>query len=200
MGTRRAVQHFLVPCIIGLVLTWASATPAAEEGVVAGRVEATPTKYLEETVVYLKTSPSARSPRSFDIDQKGMKFIPHVQAIAKGDTVRFLNHDGVDHNVYSPEGGFNLGMIPKDKSAEQKFDAPGAITLLCSVHPEMLGYVFVAPTPYSAVVDKTGRYKIGHVPPGSYQVAVWNSHLKSPEASATVAPGKAAQVDFSVKR
>jgi hypothetical protein len=49
-------------------------------------------------------------------------------------------------------------------------------------------------------VDAKGRYVIKDVPPGTYHVAVWNSHLKAPDKPVTVAAGKIAEVDFAVKR
>ena len=68
------------------------------------------------------------------------------------------------------------------------------------MHPEMLAYVFVAPTPYAAVVDKKGHFTIANVPPGTYKVAVWNSRLKGAEKSVTVAAGQTVTVSLAVKR
>src|SRR5712692_1721541 len=107
--------------------------------------------------------------------------------------------DGVDHNVYSPDNeGYNLGMFPKGQTRDQVFKKQGVYSQLCSVHPEMLAYVFVGQNPYAAVVGKKGQYKIEGVPPGQYTVAVWNSHLKAPPLSLTVTAGKA-EANFSVK-
>lgn len=170
-------------------------------GTIAGKVESTPAKYLEETVVYLKDAPPPAKPRTHAMDQKGMKFTPHVLPIAVGDTVKFENHDGVDHNVYSPDGdAYNLGMIPKDKNGEHKFDKPGAYTQLCSVHPEMLAYIYASPSEHAAVVGKDGKFTLKDVPAGTYKIAVWNPHLKAGDQSVTVADGKTATVDFSIKR
>ena len=183
-----------------LLILCLCAAPLARAGEITGKVDATPPKYLAETVVYVEKAAGTFAPKSHKMDQKGMKFIPHVIAITAGDTVQFLNSDGVDHNVYSPDNdGYNLGMIPKDAKGDHKFDKPGVYSQLCSVHPEMLAYVHVGQNPYAAVVGKDGTYKIEGVPPGQYTVAVWNSHLKAPGASVTVAAGKA-EANFSVKR
>lgn len=174
---------------------------ALAAGIVSGKVEATPPKYLEETVVYLVDSPPPAKPRSHAMDQKGMKFIPHILTVAVGDTVKFLNHDGVDHNVYSPDNdGYNLGMIPKEKSGEHKFDKPGAYSQLCSVHPEMLAYIHVSPSEHAAVVGKDGKFTIKDVPAGTWKIAVWNPKLKAADQSVTVADGKPAAVNFAIKR
>ena len=185
-----------------LLLAATLAGPArADGGTISGKVEATPAKYLEETVVYLKGPKGTGKPRTLMMDQKGMAFVPHVMAVTVGDTVKFQNHDGVVHNVYSPDNeGFNLGSFKTGEERSYVFGQTGAYSQLCSLHPEMLGYVFVAPSPYAAVVDKQGHFTIANVPAGTWQVAVWNSRLKAPEKGVTVAAGQTVTVNLSVKR
>lgn len=180
----------------------ASAPLLAAGGTVSGKVESTPPKYLEDTVIYLKEAPPPAAPRTFNMDQKGMKFIPHILAIAVGDTVKFLNHDGVDHNVYTPDGeAYNLGMIHKDGTGEHKFNKPGSYSQLCSIHPEMLAYVWVGTNAHSAVVGKNGKFEIKDVPAGTWKIAAWNGHnLKAADQTVTVTEGKPASANFSVKR
>ncbi len=188
---------------IALPLVAAAALPvaAAETGTIAGQVEATPAKYLEETVVYVVKAPGGHAPKAHTIDQKALKFGPHVVVVSKGDTVKFMNHDTVAHNVYSPDGTpFNLGTFKANEERSHTFDDTGAYSLLCSVHPEMLGYLWVNENPYAAAVDAKGHYVIKDVPPGSYQLGVWNSHLKAAPKPVTVAAGKTSDVNFAVKR
>lgn len=184
-------------------LACAAAVPAlAVGGTISGKVEATPAKYLPDTVVYLKNVPGTYAPRTADMDQRGMKFIPHILTVTQGDTVKFLNHDEVAHNVYSPDGeGYNLGTFKHDQLASYTFRKTGAYAQLCSIHPEMLGYVFVGQNPYSAPVDAAGRYTIKGVPAGTYQLDVWNGkRLQTPEKTVTVAAGKTATVNLSIHR
>ena len=141
------------------------------------------------------------APQTVAMDQKNMKFVPRVLAIARGDTVKYLNHDGVAHNVYSPDGdAYNLGTFKQNEERTHTFDQEGAYTQLCSIHPEMLGYIFVAPSPYAAAVDAKGHYVIKDVPAGSYKLAVWNAHLKTPDRPVTVVAGKTAEENVSLKR
>ncbi len=198
-AVRRHTELRAATLAAGLAL--AAGAAFAGGGTVQGKVDATPAKYLEETVVYLKGPAGAGAPKTASMDQKGMKFIPHVLAITKGDTVKFLNHDGVAHNVYSPDNeGYNLGSFKPEESRTYTFKNAGAYTQLCSVHPEMLAFIFVVENPYSAAVDKEGRFAIKDVPPGTYKVAVWNSHLKAVEKTVTVTEGKASEASFSLHR
>ncbi|HEX9050420.1 MAG TPA: carboxypeptidase regulatory-like domain-containing protein [Anaeromyxobacter sp.] len=183
-------------------LACALALPAlAEGGTVTGKVGATPAKYLPETVVYLKAVAGTYAPRKHTMDQRGMQFLPHVLPITQGDTVEFLNNDHVAHNVYSPDGeGYNLGTFKQNENASYTFKKTGVYSQLCSIHPEMLAYVFVGQNPYAAAVDSGGRYAIKGVPPGTYQLAVWNAKLKAADRPVTVTAGKSTQVDLSIQR
>jgi plastocyanin len=174
----------------------------ADGGSISGKVDATPPKYLADTVVYLKSAPGTYPPKTVNMDQKGLRFVPAMLAITQGDTVKFLNHDTVAHNVYSPDGeAYNLGTFKPDQEASYTFKKTGTYSQLCSIHPEMLGYIFVGQNPYSAVVDAKGEYLIKDVPPGTYQLAVWNADkLKAPEKSVTVTAGKTEQENISIKR
>ena len=174
----------------------------AEGGTITGKVDVTPAKYLEDTVVYLKAVPGTYAPKTLAMDQKGLKFIPRVMALTQGDTVKFLNSDGVAHNVYTPDGeGYNLGSFAKGESASYTFKKTGVYTQLCSLHPEMLAYIFVGQNPYSAAVDAKGNYAIKDVPLGTWQLAVWNANkLKAADETVTVTAGKTVVQNLVVKR
>src|SRR5512140_3743854 len=109
-------------------------------GTITGKVDASPAKYLEESVVYLKSVPGSYTGKTTSVDQKGMKFIPHVVAITAGDTVKWENHDAMDHNVFSTDNeGFNLGSFKPNESRTYTFKKENvSYSELCSVHPEML--------------------------------------------------------------
>lgn len=188
--------------LLSLALLAAAALPAAAQtGTIAGKVDVTPAKYLAETVVYVVKAPGTFPPKTVHLDQRALTFIPHVLVVTKGDTVKFLNHDNVAHNVYSPDGTpYNLGTFKQNEDRTHTFDETGPYSQLCSIHPEMLAYVFVNQNPYAAAVDAKGHFAIKDVPAGSYQLAVWNSHLKAPPKPVTVAAGKSVEVTFDVKR
>ncbi|HSQ67773.1 MAG TPA: carboxypeptidase regulatory-like domain-containing protein [Polyangiaceae bacterium] len=203
--TARVLGKAVVPLAVTfLALAPAASTPALADSpaTITGKVTAAPARYLAETVVYLKNAPASHSPSTVTIDQKGMQFIPHVSAITVGDTVNFGNHDSVAHNVFSPDNeGFNLGTFPPNETRSYTFRRTNAgYSLLCSLHPEMLGYVFVGPNPYHAVVDASGNFTIRNVPAGTYSIGVWNSKLKAADQNVTVASGASATVSFSLTR
>src|ERR1700745_177668 len=157
---------------------------AANAGTINGKVSGV----SGESVVYVdvvlgKTFPAPTAHPL--IDQKGLMFTPHLTVVQVGTTVDFLNSDSVAHNVFwTSVGGnkkltHNLGTWPKGEKRSFKFDNPGAVPLLCNVHPEMAGYIIVSPTPYYATTDKSGAFKIENVPDGSYSVTAWHEGAKS---------------------
>ena len=114
------------------------------------------------------------------LDQKGKVFKPRVLPVLVGTKVEFLNNDDLEHNVFSPDGEkYNLGKWKKGQVRSYTFKRPGAYVQLCSLHPEMVGYVYVAKTPYFAVVKKDGSFKIPGVPPGTWKLKVWNERFRS---------------------
>jgi plastocyanin len=176
---------------------------AANAGTISGKVSGV----TGESVVYVEAIAGKTFPAPADkpvIDQKGLMFQPHIVAVQQGTTVEFLNSDKVAHNVFWISVGgnkkltHNLGTWPQGEKKSFKFDNPGAVPLLCNVHPEMSGYIVVSPTPYFAVTDKSGTYKIDNIPDGSYTVTAWHEGAKNASRPVTVAgEGKA---DFTLSK
>jgi plastocyanin len=106
------------------------------------------------------------------MDQKGMTFRPHSLVVLRGTTVDFLNSDAVGHNVYwksvggDKSKGNNMGTWPQGQTKSFVFWDAGAVPLLCNVHTEMSGYIFVVPTPYYALTKADGSFDIKGVPQG----------------------------------
>jgi plastocyanin len=175
----------------------------ASAGTISGKVAG----MKGESVVYVeaiagKTFPAPTSKTV--IDQKGLMFVPHIVVVEKGATVDFLNSDTVAHNVFwtaisgNKKLGHNLGTWPKGEKRSFKFDDLGVVPLLCNVHPEMAAYAIVAPTPYFAVSNASGEYKIENVPDGSYTVTAWHEGAKNQSKPVTVSgEGKA---DFTLSK
>jgi len=181
----------------------AAMTATAVAGTIHGKVSGV----TGESVVYVEAVAGKTFPapsQQVTIDQKGLMFVPHIVAVEQGTTVQFLNSDTVAHNVFwisisgNKKLGHNLGTWPKGQKQAFKFDNPGIVPLLCNVHPEMSGYVIVSPTPYFAVTDKSGDFRIDSVPDGSYTVTAWHEGAKNKSNPVKVAGDTAA--DFTLSK
>ena len=185
------------------VAVMAALSVAASAGTISGKVSGV----AGESVVYVDTVAGKTFPaptRSPVVDQKGLLFQPHITVVQTGTTVEFLNSDKVAHNVFwtnvggNKKLGHNLGTWPQGEKRSFKFDNPGAVPLLCNVHPEMSGYIVVVPTPYYAETDKSGAYKIDNVPDGSYTVTAWHEGAKNQSKPVPVAGD--AKADFTLSK
>jgi plastocyanin len=174
----------------------------ADTGSVTGTITAKGLRSSSDIVVSLQAPGLSVTPptKAVEMDQKGMLFIPHVLPIVKGTTVKFLNSDPYAHNVFSPEGKYNLGTWPTGQTRDHKFDKPGVYTQLCRVHPEMEAFIVVLDTPYFAVTDKAGNFAIKGVPAGKYTLVAWSEKLKKAEQAVTVESGKSAIVDVTLSK
>jgi plastocyanin len=177
-----------------------AARGALAQGTIAGKVETTPAQSIEETVVYLKQVPGTYQPQTHAMAQQNKTFVPHLLVVTAGDSVKFLNRDEVAHSVYSPDNeAYNLGSRKQNEDRTYTYSKTGVYTQRCSIHPEMLAFIFVAQNPYASAVDKRGHYTIKNVPPGSHTLAVWNSKLKGTDRSVTVAAGQTVTENIALK-
>jgi len=186
--------------LIGVVMGFSL---AASAGTISGQVSGV----AGQSVVYVDTISGKTFPAPAQhpvIDQKGLVFQPHVSAVQVGTTVDFLNSDSVAHNVFwTSIGGnkklnHNMGTWPKGERKSFKFDTPGAVPVLCNVHPEMSAYLVVVPTPYFAISDQTGTYRIENVPDGNYTVNAWRAGAK--DQSKLVSVSGDAKADFTLSK
>lgn len=189
---QRLVIAFLIACLY------------LSGGTISGKVSAgkgNSAVYVE--AVAGKTFPAPTAAAQV-VDQKSLLFQPHVVIVQLGATVEFLNSDKVAHNIFWPaisgnkKLGHNMGTWPSGEKRSFKFDAPGVVPLLCNVHPEMSGYIIVSPTPYFALTDADGNYKIADVPNGSYTVSAWHEGMKIQSQPVNVSGD--AKLDFTLSK
>ncbi len=187
---------------VALALGPTGAAVAAVPSVVRGTVSVKGVKTNADVVITLEAPGLPLSPpaQPFKIDQKGFRFIPHITVVQTGSTIRFLNNDNEPHNVYSPEGRYNLGTWPTGDTRDYTFKKPGIYTQMCNVHPDMLAYVVVVDTPYFAVTDATGAFAIRGVPPGRYKLVAWHEKKDGLEQDVVVAAGKPLTVDLVLEK
>ncbi|MFQ5843863.1 MAG: carboxypeptidase regulatory-like domain-containing protein [Planctomycetota bacterium] len=209
----------VVPVLIGLVLFPPLDPPAAAGedqpeagkprpkagGTIAGTVKGRPKRYLKRGVlVYLeKVKGEFPPPKEHALmDQKNMRFVPHILPILVGTTVDFLNSDSVAHNVFSPDGEkYNLGTWPQGKTRSYTFKRTGVYSQLCHVHAEMEAFIVVLQNPHFARAGEDGKYEIKDVPPGTYTLVAWNERMKPARRSVRVTAGQATRAaDFTLKR
>ena len=136
-------------------------------------------------------------------DQKTCEFKPHVLLFPAGSTIDVLNDDGILHNIHTTST-----VNPSTNQAQPKFkpkiqikvEKPEwPIAVKCDVHGWMSGYWISAEHPYIAVTDANGAFKLADIPPGDYQVELWQEKLGKKTMPAKIAPKGETKVAWTMK-
>jgi plastocyanin len=153
---------------LDVLIVDAGGRPVSEVVVVLTRTDAPPAR------VDAKERPHAQ------MDQRNKEFVPHILAIEAGTWVDFPNSDTVSHQVYSfsPAKPFQLPLYKGSAHPPVLFDRPGIVTLGCNIHDSMLGFIFVAASPWFGKTDLDGRWQNGELPPGRYDLRIWSPRIR----------------------
>jgi plastocyanin len=154
------------------------------------------------------------------LEARGCAFTPHVTAAMAGERAQVRSADDVVHNprgVRARTTVFNLALPHRDDTIDitRRLERAGAVHVVCDAHPRMSGWIVVHDSPYVAVSDAHGAFRIDAIPPGRYRVALWHegyrrrgrdadgrARYETPRLvtkAVTIAPGATATVDFELK-
>lgn len=214
-----------IKTIIGIVLMLLLISPAVyadeDTGSISGTIDIFRTRLSTDgpkpdgdVVVFVEmVGGSELSPpeEPVPLDQSGLVFIPHVLAIQAGTTVKYLNNDNDDHNVYIlvDETGetTDYGTWPPGETRETTYDDPGLLLVLCKLHLEMGAFILILDTPYFTMAEidgesQTATYSLEGLPPGDYILNIWNKELllKTGSIEVSIAAGETTELDLTITK
>ena len=137
------------------------------------------------SVVTIEGIPRRKKPSGeVVLDNHGCLFVPHVAGVMAGGRASIRNSDAMLHNTHGLRGGrtvFNLALPIKDQAVDitRRLSKPGVVRVLCDAHPHMFAWMVVHDSPYIAVTDERGAYRIDQVPPGTYKVSMWHEGFRA---------------------
>lgn len=139
---------------------------------------------LENAVVIFR--PLGRTavfqPRAIALDNRQCAFTPHVQVALVGSEVLLKNSDPILHTVHARLGNetlFNVGL-PKWRQVVKRLGRAGVIKINCDVlHTWMSAAIVITESPFFALTDAAGDFKVDSLPAGEYDVEVWHERLGS---------------------
>jgi hypothetical protein len=99
--------------------------------------------------------------------------------------VGFPNKDKVRHHVYSFSAAkkFELPLYGQQEERTVTFEKTGVVALGCNIHDVMIGYIYVADTPFAAKTDASGAVVLRGLPGGTGTLSVWHPDMKSNRAA-----------------
>lgn len=179
-----------------------SNTDSTGSGTIIGTVTSRGVKDSKNVIVYLEHVKGNFKVDSIkpNLDQINRVFIPHVLPIMAGTTVRFVNSDSLDHNIFSPSVAkpFNIGTWGYGGTRDIKFDDTGVISLLCNIHSEMSAFIVILQNPFYAQTGLDGKYSIKEIPPGKYVLKIWHEKLKSEANVVLITAGDTVKIDYQL--
>jgi plastocyanin len=132
--------------------------------------------------------------------QKDLTFVPALLPIKVGTRVEFPSLDDTYHNIfsYSRAKRFDLGRYRPDERPIPSvvFDKAGLVTLRCDIHEHMRGLILVLNTPYFAMSDTAGHFRLDSLPTGHYTLKAWIDSRTTREKPVELKSGQTLHVDF----
>jgi plastocyanin len=160
---------------------------------------------IRNAVVWIENPPRGAVPppqtEKVEMDQKGCSFIPRVVVVPAGGTVDFLNSDRLLHNIHAtPKRNVSFNRTqPMGRTIPVTFAEPEIVRINCDLHSWMTAWVVVTAHPFYAVTGADGRFAFDNLPPGQYQLQIWQERLGTMQATVAVNDQQPAQVTVEMK-
>jgi plastocyanin len=152
-------------------------------------------------VVVTATGVKAQLAAEAAISNEKCAFVPRVSVLQPNGTLRMTSKDPVLHTVRAVgadgKAYFNISLPVPNLTVTKPLDGSGVVTLSCSTHTWMRGYVFVSDEP-SVVSDAGGRFRLDNVPAGIVELRFWHEMLKAAPVKVTVRDGQTVSVDVAM--
>jgi hypothetical protein len=119
-------------------------------------------------------------PGALVLDNRQCAFTPHVQVAIVGSELLLKNSDPILHTVHARVGKetlFNVGL-PKWRQVSKRLERVGVMRINCDVlHTWMSAAIVVTDSPFFALTDAAGDFKIDNLPAGDYVMETWHERL-----------------------
>jgi hypothetical protein len=142
-----------------------------------GIVPVLPAPSRGDTVVVL-SGPKGQAPaaRTVTVEISGLQPIPATVVVGEGSVVELKNSDKVPHDLSIPDMST---LMPIERLApgairRQKFLTAGGYAIRCAEYPHMVISVVVVSSPFFAVADDKGAFKLPEPPDGKASLKVWS--------------------------
>jgi hypothetical protein len=154
---------------------------------------------VEGAVIVLEGIREGRLPLGGELRYtfSGCQLSPVVAAVSVGTVLRFQNDEDVLHNVRvvgGHESWLDVGLPARGATAEAVAVTGVHRITDDAAHPWIESYLYVTDHPYVAVTNAEGRFTIGRVPVGSYQIRLWHPGILDGGPASSGRPSRSAPI------
>jgi plastocyanin len=156
---------------------------------------------VKNAVVFVEGSSDGKKVTKVLVQER-CEFSPRVVAMYKGSALEIVNRDATKHEangVQDYETIFQLSQPKKGMKDRVILEKPGVVEITCNIHGWMKAWVVVSGTPFYAVTDSGGNFRISGLPPGEYTLRVWHEGLREKKVRVKVEEGKVSTVSIELR-
>ncbi len=136
------------------------------------------------------------------INNVGCFFVPRVQVARTRSQLAITSEDDTLHSTHAYDDRqrtlFNIALPFPGLNVMRPLRRPGVVRIECDSHGWMRGWIYVT-NDVAAVTGADGRFEIGGVPPGTYELAVWHERYEGGPQTVTVTAGGVTDADFTLR-
>jgi plastocyanin len=119
---------------------------------------------LTVALVILAAVPVGASPAAAAVTKTvkiyGSTFSPRSVTITAGDTIKWVNKDNDNHQVYADNGSFVSAILKPSRSFSFTFKAAGTYTYKDELHPKIRGTIVVKGAPPTLTLAASAKYVV----------------------------------------
>ena len=134
------------------------------------------------------------------IDNAGCYFVPRVQVAPTRSVLTVRSADDVLHTTHAYDDRqrtlFNIAIPFPGLEIQRPLRRPGPVRVECDSHGWMRGWIYVSDD-IGTVTGAGGRYELGGIPPGVYDLTVWHERYDAVTRQVTVTAGGTAAASFN---
>ena len=136
------------------------------------------------------------------IDNAGCYFVPRVQVAPTRSVLTVRSADDVLHTTHAYDDRqrtlFNIAIPFPGLEIQRPLRRPGPVRVECDSHGWMRGWIYVSDD-IGTVTGAGGRYELGGIPPGVYDLTVWHERYDSVTRQLTVTAGGTVEGSFLLR-
>ena len=110
------------------------------------------------------------------INQRNCRYEPHILLVPQTGALRMKSSDPVLHTIHMDGAAtYNLPFPFAEQVVSRNMQSAGLVNVKCNGgHVWMNAEIMVAPHPYYAVTDESGKFELTDVPSGDYEIVAWH--------------------------